>query len=42
MAVLVSGFFNETRGIGQASELVADGLEKCGFDVIREDLRSFD
>lgn len=40
--VLVSGFFNETLGIGRAAQLVASGLENAGLSLSREDLRPFD
>lgn len=37
--VLVSGFLNETLGIGQGGRLTAGALERADFDVVRHDLR---
>lgn len=37
--VLVTGFLNETLGIGRAARMTANALERAGFLVERDDLR---
>lgn len=37
--LVVSGFLNETLGIGRAGQMTAEGLEAAGYEVIRHDLR---
>lgn len=37
--VVITGFFNETLGIGRAARLTADALEAAGVEVIRQDAR---
>lgn len=37
--IIVSGFFNEILGIGQAAARTADALSTAGYGVVREDLR---
>ena len=41
-SVVVSGFFNETLGIGRAGDLTVDALKQAGYTVATEDLRPFD
>ncbi|MFT3998355.1 MAG: glycosyltransferase family 1 protein, partial [Asticcacaulis sp.] len=38
-SLVVSGFFNESLGIGRAGRMTADALEAAGYTVIRHDLR---
>ena len=40
--IVVSGFLNETLGIGRAGTLTVNALREAGFDVTGEDLRPFD
>ncbi|MCA1934378.1 MAG: glycosyltransferase [Asticcacaulis sp.] len=37
--LVVSGFFNESQGIGRGGRLTADAFEAAGYAVIRHDLR---
>ncbi|WP_235068030.1 glycosyltransferase [Asticcacaulis sp. YBE204] len=38
-SLLVSGFFNESLGIGRAGRMTADALEAAGYAVERHDIR---
>lgn len=37
--LVVSGFLNESLGVGRAARLTADALEAAGYDLIRHDIR---
>lgn len=36
--ILISGFFDDGRGIGRAADLTADALERAGFEVTRHNI----